>query len=111
LPRPDVLFNYAGVATSLEGDARWREVDGPIGHEESPRGLRQYPLAVRATLTPDLRLTFVYSTELHREATIRARAEEVGTMVRRLLGIGPGASPSWQAPAPDHSSAPRQPVG
>jgi non-ribosomal peptide synthase protein (TIGR01720 family) len=84
LPRPDVLFNYAGVAASLEGGAQWREVDGPIGQEESPRGLRQYPLAVRATLTPDLRLTFVYSTELHSEATIRTRAGEVAAMVRRL---------------------------
>jgi len=84
LPRAEVLFNYAGAAASLEGDAQWREVDEPTGHEESPRGLRQYPLAVRATLTPDLRLTFVYSTELHHEATIRARADEVAAMVRSL---------------------------
>jgi amino acid adenylation domain-containing protein len=84
LPRADVLFNYAGVAASLEGDAAWREVDGPTGQEESPRGLRQYPLAVRATLTPELRLTFVYSTELHHASTIRARAAEVAAMVRKL---------------------------
>jgi non-ribosomal peptide synthase protein (TIGR01720 family) len=82
LPRPEVLFNYAGVAASLETDARWREVHDPTGHEESPRGLRQYPLAVRATLMPELRLTFVYSTELHQEATVRARASEVAAAIR-----------------------------
>lgn len=85
LPRADVLFNYAGVAASLEGDTRWRELHEPMGEEESPRGLRQHPIAVRATLTPELRLTFVYSTELHQGSTIRAMAEEVAAAIRGLL--------------------------
>ena len=60
------------------------ELTGP---EESPRGLRQYPIAIRAILTPDLRLRFVYSTELHRAGTIEARASEVAATIRGLLGV------------------------
>ncbi len=37
-------------------------VADPAAPSESPRGLRQHPFAVRATLTPNLRLVFVYST-------------------------------------------------
>jgi non-ribosomal peptide synthase protein (TIGR01720 family) len=85
LPRADVLFNYAGVVARVEEDAHWHEVHEPSGLKQSPRGLRQYPLAVRATLAPDLRLTFVYSTALHDARTIEARANEVAATVRALV--------------------------
>jgi amino acid adenylation domain-containing protein/non-ribosomal peptide synthase protein (TIGR01720 family) len=85
LPRADVLFNYAGIGEDT-ADALWRRASERTGAEESPRGLRQYPLAVRATLSPNLRLRFVYSTELHERATIEAMAAEVATAIRGLLG-------------------------
>jgi hypothetical protein len=42
-------------------------------------------LAVRATLTPNLRLDFVYSTRLHKAATIEAKAAEVAATIKALL--------------------------
>jgi non-ribosomal peptide synthase protein (TIGR01720 family) len=85
LPRADVLFNYAGAEADIAEASLWRPASDPTGAEESPRGLRQYPIAVRATLRPNLRLTFVYSTELHDRATIEAKAAEVSAAIRELL--------------------------
>jgi amino acid adenylation domain-containing protein len=86
LPRADLLFNYAGVDEDSEGDALWRKASERTGPEESPLGLRQYPLAVRARLAPELRISFVYSTELHRASTVEAQANEVVATIRGLLG-------------------------
>ncbi len=86
LPRAELLFNYAGSEAGLGDDALWRPATEPTGDEESPRGTRQYPVAVRATLTPNLLLTFVYSTRLHTAATIEAKVAEVAASIRGLLG-------------------------
>jgi amino acid adenylation domain-containing protein/non-ribosomal peptide synthase protein (TIGR01720 family) len=86
LPRAELLFNYAGEGADFEDTALWRPVPEPTGPEESPRGLRQHPIAVRATFAPNLRLAFVYSTELHTAATIERKAAEVATTLRSLLG-------------------------
>ena len=91
LPRADVLFNYSG-AEAAPDDELWRPAPESTGPEESPRGLRQYPLAVRATLEPNLRLTFVYSTELHTAATIETKAREVVSAIHEWLGL-PHVSP------------------
>ena len=85
LPRAELLFNYAGADQSPEDDALWRKASLPVGPDESPRGLRQHPIAVRATLVPNLRLTFVYSTNLHTAATIEQRVNEVATAISGLL--------------------------
>ncbi len=84
LPRADLLFNYRGAPLDDDGATTWREVDEPIGPDDSPRGLRQHPIAVRATLTPNLQLVFIYSTALHRVETIETRAAEVVDSIRRL---------------------------
>jgi amino acid adenylation domain-containing protein len=84
LPRADVLLNYAGAVAEAADDAPWSEVAEPAGMDESPRGLRQYPIAVRARLQPDLRLIFVYSRELHEAATVEARVAEVAATINAL---------------------------
>lgn len=85
LPRADVLFNYAGALPSHDDGALWADAPEPSGPSESPRGLRQYPIAVRALLVPDLRIIFVYSRALHRRQTIEAAAAEVMATIRQLL--------------------------
>ncbi len=85
LPRAEVLFNYAAAAAGDRDERPWTRSTGTTGPSESPRGLRQHPLAVRATLTPNLRLDFVYSTRLHQAATIEAKAAEVAATIKTLL--------------------------
>jgi amino acid adenylation domain-containing protein len=85
LPRADLLFNYAVGETLVDAAAEWRRAQESAGPDRSPRGLRQHALAVRATLAPDLRLTFVYSTELHEPETIDAWVGEVATTIRSIL--------------------------
>ena len=85
LPRADLLFNYRGAPADDGRAGTWREVADSCGPDESPRGLRQHAIAVRATLTPNLRLVFVYSTALHRAETVEAKAAEVAAMIRALL--------------------------
>jgi amino acid adenylation domain-containing protein/non-ribosomal peptide synthase protein (TIGR01720 family) len=92
LPRAELLFNYAGAQDGHAKDALWKPAPEPTGPEEGPGGLRQHPVAVRAALTPNLRLTFVYSRELHEKSTIEAKASEVSETIRRLVGEAWAAS-------------------
>jgi non-ribosomal peptide synthase protein (TIGR01720 family) len=85
LPRAELLFNYAGTPVRPGNDAPWQEVAGPTGPDESPRGQRQYLITVRATVAPNLRLTYTYSKQLHQAATIEAKAAEVAATIRGLL--------------------------
>ena len=85
LPRADVLFNYAGADTGQEGGTLWKEAAEPTGRSESPRGIRQYPIALRALLEPNLRLIFIYSRELHKAETIEAKMAEVTEAIRAVL--------------------------
>ena len=86
LPRAELLFNYAGPTDSERPDRLFTRATEATGPAESPRGLREHPVAVRATTTPNLRLTFVYSSELHRRETLEAKAAEVASAIRALLG-------------------------
>ena len=85
LPRAELLFNYAGVQEDPDADALLVPIDDPSAPEAAPTGLRQHPIAVRATLTPNLRIAFVYSRELHQAATIEARVAEVMAFMHELL--------------------------
>lgn len=85
LPRAELLFNYRGWVAEPEHDAPWQPAPEPTGPADSPRGRRQYPLAVRATIAPNLCLTFVYSTRLHAAATIEGKAAEVAATIHDLL--------------------------
>jgi hypothetical protein len=85
LPRAEVLFVYDPSDGREHTPASWpaaMESKGPIA---SPRGIRQYPLRVGATMTPDLRLTFVYSAALHSASTIESIADEVAATMSSLL--------------------------
>ena len=84
LPRSELLFNYSVNVATQQG-ALWRAAAEATGPDESPTGLRQYPMAVRATLAPNLQLAFVYSAALHRASTVEAMAAEVGSTIRLLL--------------------------
>jgi non-ribosomal peptide synthase protein (TIGR01720 family) len=100
LPRADVLFNFAGVHDDPRTDELWRRSDEPTGSEESPRGLRQYPIAVRATLRPHLHLSVVYSTELHAPETVQARADEFVAAIRDVLERQPESATREDAGVP-----------
>ncbi len=74
LPRSQVLFNYNGPKDHHRHTSIFHPAPESVGPSESPRGVRQYPLAVRATVDDILRVTFVYSRNLHRRATIETLA-------------------------------------
>ena len=86
LPRADLLFNYAGAEDEAGHGSLFAPAPEPVPPEESRRGLRQHPIAVRVTLTPALRLTFVYSTNLHTAEGMQARVADVEAAIRGLLG-------------------------
>jgi amino acid adenylation domain-containing protein len=85
LPKADVLFNYAAGETYVDAASTWTEAPESPGPDRSPGGLRQHAIAVRATLIPHLRLTVVYSTELHTPETIETWVAEVGATIRSIL--------------------------
>jgi hypothetical protein len=84
-PRAEMLFHYDGTGAAPPDDVEWPVASERRGSDDSPRGLRQYPLSVRAALGPTLRLTFAYSTNLHSAATIEAKAAEVVATIGLLL--------------------------
>lgn len=85
LPRADLLFNYAGEDGPGGPGANWWRAGKPTDSDRSPRGLRQHPVAVRAVLDPNLRITIVFSSELHRRSTIEAWAAQLEASIRQLL--------------------------
>ena len=75
-PRPVVCFNYLGqVDQSFRSDGSWRTAPEEVGLNQDPAGRRPYELEVVALVADgQLHVRFVYSSELHDEATIRRLA-------------------------------------
>jgi len=89
LPRPELSFLYLGqldaggavVASPFEPAPEGR------GPEQSPRGSRSHLLNVIAAVSGGrLRVTWAYSSALHRAGTIEALAERFLQALRSLLG-------------------------
>lgn len=85
LPRADVLFHYDGTGVAPRDDRLWSPASEARGPDDSPRGLRQYPLSFRASLEPNLRLTLAYSSKLHERATAEAKIAEIASTIGSLL--------------------------
>ena len=82
--RAEVLFNYRGQQYDERSseDALLHPTPHPAGQGHSPRGFRDHPIAVAADIVNGcLKLSVVYSANLHREATVSAFAN---TILRRL---------------------------
>ena len=84
LPRAEVLFNYLGRRSRLDTTPEQPDppllaaTQEPAGRTHHPRGLRYYPLGVSAEVwAGQLRVTLVYSENLHRRETVEALAEDV----------------------------------
>jgi non-ribosomal peptide synthase protein (TIGR01720 family) len=85
LPRAEVLFNYDGPGSRERSVSIFDIAPESYGPSTSPRGFRQHPLAVRATIDGNLRLTFVFSTNLHRRATIHTLANQFKSVLMAII--------------------------
>ena len=90
LPRAEILFNHMGRRDELDttpvGSA-FTPAPEPIGDTHSPEGIRYYPLAISSQVWRDqLRLTFVYSENLHERSTVEALATNYRRQLLELVG-------------------------
>ena len=92
LPRAEVLFNYLGRRSRLDTTPEQPDppllaaTQEPAGRTHHPRGLRYYPLSVSAEVwAGQLRVTLVYSENLHRRETVEALAEDVRKGLLRYI--------------------------
>ncbi|MCL4180305.1 MAG: amino acid adenylation domain-containing protein [Verrucomicrobia bacterium] len=79
LPRSEVLFNYTGAqgVDPIETSGVFEPCSDLHGADESPRGLRYYPLAVNAAIERGcVRVRMVYSRALHKRETIEQLADD-----------------------------------
>jgi amino acid adenylation domain-containing protein/non-ribosomal peptide synthase protein (TIGR01720 family) len=93
LPAAEVLFNYFGqLDASLPAGSRFALAPEPTGDNVSPRNRRSHRLQIDASvLGGRLQLTFGYSAELHRAATIERLAGACRDGLRQLLAPAAGA--------------------
>ena len=79
LPQAQILFNHLGKRDDLDtvpGGSSFSLASEPMGNTHSPSGLRYYPLAISSQVWREqLRVNFVYSENLHNQATVEALAE------------------------------------
>lgn len=95
LPKAEILFNYIGrrdendLALTGESIFQATEDTGRVteGITHDPAGLRYYPLAIQGRFPKgrQLGLKFVYSENLHRQATIERLAREVLATLRSFI--------------------------
>ena len=89
LPRAQVLFNHLGKRDELDTvppGSTFSLAPESIGNTHSPSGIRYYPLAISSQVWKDqLRLNFVYSTNLHERSTIEGLAEDFRRRIAALV--------------------------
>ena len=87
-PRAEVLFNYEGRAVRHSNDDLFLVSDADHGETHSPRGKRDHPLSVRASLNKNmLNVKFIYSGKIHRRETIRKLANDFRAQLFELLDL------------------------
>src|SRR5207237_5007947 len=87
-PEAEVSFNYLGQFdwTSAGGEGLVRGMPGGLGGDASPEAARSHVLdIVGAVEDGRLELGWMYSAEIHDEATVRALAEELLAALREIV--------------------------
>lgn len=86
LPKPEVFFNFFGVAPPNRATYRTRR--SASGHHHDRDAVRRRKLAIAGALGQGrLWLDWEYSDTLHRPETIEGVAERCGQVVRELLAL------------------------
>jgi amino acid adenylation domain-containing protein/non-ribosomal peptide synthase protein (TIGR01720 family) len=87
LPQAEIVFNYLGQTDrvlSIGGD--WRAIPGDNGGERTPRGKRSHLLEITGiVMGGHLRLSWNYSRNIHRAATIERLAARAMEILRSLI--------------------------
>ncbi|HYK41878.1 MAG TPA: amino acid adenylation domain-containing protein [Thermoanaerobaculia bacterium] len=92
LPRPDISFNYLGQLDRVLADESLWRVLPTLGPERSPRNRRPFALAIEGRVRGErLRLSWVYSENVHLPATIARLAGLFEEELRALIALGAGA--------------------
>jgi non-ribosomal peptide synthase protein (TIGR01720 family) len=92
LPRSEAIFNYHGqVDQALGRESPFRMAPERKGPAQDPGSRRQHLIEIDASVSGGrLRTSWVYGTDVHREATIRRLAERfvaaVGEVVAHVTG-------------------------
>jgi amino acid adenylation domain-containing protein/non-ribosomal peptide synthase protein (TIGR01720 family) len=87
-PRAEILFNYQGRVARPSDKGLFRRVDSDHGNTHSPRGRRDHPLNVRASLNQNvLDVRFIYSRKIHRRETILKLAHDFRARLFELLDL------------------------
>jgi amino acid adenylation domain-containing protein/non-ribosomal peptide synthase protein (TIGR01720 family) len=86
LPQAQVSFNYLGSIDGLASDPILGVANEMAGAEEGPHGRRPYLLDVIGQVTEgSLQLEIVYSTAVHRRATVEKLAGNILSCIESLL--------------------------
>ncbi|HEY0604517.1 MAG TPA: condensation domain-containing protein, partial [Herpetosiphonaceae bacterium] len=86
-PQAEISFNYLGqVDQALAADSLFRPGHEPIGPLQSPRNWRGYLLEINSIVAGgQLRLTWIYSDQIHRRETVERLAHNTITALRQLI--------------------------
>jgi non-ribosomal peptide synthase protein (TIGR01720 family) len=86
-PAPEVNFNYFGqLDAALPADALFTPAPDSAGPPYSLRQRREYLLEIHASISASqLHVTWIYSQNLHRQATIAALAQAFIAALRTLI--------------------------
>jgi non-ribosomal peptide synthase protein (TIGR01720 family) len=104
LPRAQVSFNYLGRFDGLVAEPILGATSEVWGAEEGPAGRREYLLDVIGHVAEGcLNLELVYSTSVHRRATVENLANDVLACIESLLAhcLSPGAGGFTPSDFPD----------
>jgi amino acid adenylation domain-containing protein/thioester reductase-like protein/non-ribosomal peptide synthase protein (TIGR01720 family) len=94
-PVPQVVFNYLGQLDGATAGTRFAAAEEGSGPTRSARQRRRYALEVQAAIAEGrLRVSFAYSTALHRAETVERLAAGFLDELRRLLAHC-GLPDSW----------------
>lgn len=94
VPPPEISFNYLGQLSATAEGAPFTVAVASAGLDHDPAGLRPHVLDVVAIVADGrLRVDWLYSTALHRSATVEAWAGRFASALRELLALAgdPGA--------------------
>ncbi len=85
-PGADVRFNYLGHSGPATGTSRFQVTEGSLGHGLPHDGERGYPIDVSGHIVRGrLEILWIYSSNLHDEATIARLAERYIEILTELI--------------------------
>jgi amino acid adenylation domain-containing protein/non-ribosomal peptide synthase protein (TIGR01720 family) len=104
LPQAQVIFNYLGQLDNsrTESSPSWRLARESAGLVRSPRDKRRYLIEVTAKISGErLHLTWKYSENLHRRATIERLANGYVHALQSIITSHPSSATSRHRVSPD----------